>query len=156
MSESSSSSGPIDQCIERWHQHIAHQLPGGLDSVLHADVVFFSPVVFSPQEGRDVTKMYLTAAAQTLGGGNQSAQEQAKAKADGTAFRYTKQLLAGHQAVLEFETTLDGKSVNGVDIITCDDESMITEFKVMVRPLQAIQAVQQQMMTMLETMQADA
>ena len=54
--------------------------------------------------------------------------------------------------MLEFETSIEGKYVNGVDIITCDDDGMITEFKVMIRPLQAINLVHAQMKAMLETL----
>ena len=61
-------------------------------------------------------------------------------------------LRQGNQAMLEFETSIDGKYVNGVDIITCDDDGMITEFKVMIRPLQAINLVHEQMKAMLERM----
>jgi hypothetical protein len=71
----------------------------------------------------------------------------------GGGFRYTKKVLAGDTAVLEFETTVEGKYVNGVDIIRCDDEGKIVEFRVMIRPLQAVNAVHRQMAAMLETMQ---
>jgi hypothetical protein len=47
--------------------------------------------------------------------------------------------------VLEFETSVEGKYVNGVDIIRCDDAGRIIEFRVMMRPLQGIQAVHEQM-----------
>ena len=83
-------------------------------------------------------------------GGNLPVDERAAMEADGSSFRYTKQILDDHQAVLEFETTMDGIKVNGVDIITCDDDGMITEFKVMMRPLQAINAVHAEMKAMLE------
>ena len=63
-------------------------------------------------------------------------------------------MLAGDTAVLEFETTVEGKYVNGVDIIRCDDEGKIVEFRVMIRPLQAINLVHQQMGAMLESMKA--
>jgi hypothetical protein len=52
--------------------------------------------------------------------------------------------------MLEFETTMDGKYVNGVDIITCDDDGAIVEFKVMIRPLQAVNLVHGAMKAMLE------
>ena len=68
--------------------------------------------------------------------------------------RYTKKILSGQQAALEFETTVEGKVVNGIDIITCDAEGKITEFKVMIRPLQGVQAVHRQMKAMLESMQS--
>ena len=70
-------------------------------------------------------------------------------------FRYTKQLLCGHQAALEFETTMGDVSVNGVDLITCDDDGRIVEFKVMLRPLKALEAVRDRMAAMLETISAD-
>ncbi len=139
-------SDPIHTCMDRWHQHLNRQLPGGLDALLHEDCVFLSPIVFTPQEGREITKLYLGAAGNTLGG------DDAKVGDAGAGFGYTKQILDGNQAMLEFETSIDGKYVNGVDIITCDDESMITEFKVMIRPLQAVNLVHQQMKAMLEKM----
>ena len=125
---------PIDGCIARWHQHVHGTLPGGLDSLLHEECVFLSPIVFTPQRGREITKLYLRAAGNTLT----------------DAFRYTTEIRRGHHAMLEFETEVDGKYANGVDIITCDDDGMIVEFTVMMRPLQAIHAVHAQMKAMLE------
>ena len=131
----------IEQVVEKWERFLAGDLPGGLDELLADDVVFYSPVVFTPQRGKDVTTMYLQAAGQTLtGAGDQ-------------AFRYTKQVMAGDVAVLEFETSLDGKHVNGVDIIRCDDAGRIVEFRVMIRPLQAINAVHEAMRAMLASLQ---
>ena len=112
--------------------------------MLDDDVVFYSPIVYTPQRGRYITKMYLQAAGQTLPG--------EKSSSGGSAFRYTKQVLAGHTAVLEFETTVEGKYVNGVDIITCNEAGRIVEFRVMIRPLQAVNLVHQQMAAMLERM----
>ncbi len=123
----------IDDVIARWHRYMDGELPGGLDELLADDVVFYSPVVFTPQRGKEVTTAYLAAASRALGGGG------------GATFRYTKEVLSGDTAVLEFETTVEGKYVNGVDIITSDDTGRIVEFRVMIRPLQAIQAVHEQM-----------
>ena len=123
----------IDDVTERWHRYMRGELPGGLDELLHDDVVFYSPVVFTPQRGKPVTAQYLQAASRALAGG------------DGGPFRYTKQVLSGDTAVLEFETSVDGRYVNGVDIIRCDDAGRIVEFRVMLRPLQGIQAVHEQM-----------
>ncbi len=136
----------IERCIANWHDFLRGKLDGGLDALLHPDVVFLSPIVFTPQEGIDVTKLYLTAAGGTLGG------EPDEAGSGGGGFGYTKQILQGHHAMLEFETTVEGKYVNGVDIITCDDDGMITEFRVMIRPLQAINLVHAQMKAMLESL----
>ena len=149
----------IEATIERWHQHLRGELPGGLDELLHDDVVFLSPIVFSPQQGKDLTKLYLQAAGATLGGDPEpthpsTGDEEHDAPAVGGAFRYVAEVMSGNRAVLEFETKLDGKYLNGVDIITCDDDGKIVEFKVMIRPLQAINAVHAAMKAMLEQMQA--
>ncbi|MDH3295940.1 MAG: nuclear transport factor 2 family protein [Acidimicrobiia bacterium] len=146
---------PIHTCIANWHQLLHGEFPGGLDELLHDDVVFLSPVVFTPQVGKEITKLYLSAAGTTLSGGNslESAEvgdESGDSDTGSGGFRYTKEILSGHQAMLEFETTMDGKYVNGVDIITCDDEARIVEFRVMIRPLQAINLLHQQMKDMLE------
>jgi hypothetical protein len=109
--------------------------------LLADDVVFYSPIVYTPQRGKAVTTMYLRAAAQTLSGDPVHG-----------AFHYTKQVLTGDVAVLEFETTIVGKYVNGVDIIRCDDTGHIVEFRVMIRPLQAINAIHDQMSATLASM----
>ena len=127
----------IEDVVERWHRYMRGDLRGGLDGLLADEVVFYSPVVFTPQRGKEITTRYLEAAAASLAGDATGDPAQ--------AFRYTKQVLAGATAVLEFETTLNGKYVNGVDIISCDDAGRIVEFRVMMRPLQAIQAVHEEM-----------
>ncbi len=152
----------IEATMDKWHQHLRGQLPGGLDELLHEDCVFYSPVVFTPQRGKAITKMYLEAAGQALPGEPDGeatdgallgSGKSAGGKTEGS-FRYTKKILSGQQAALEFETTVEGKVVNGIDIITCDAEGKITEFKVMIRPLQGVQAVHRQMKAMLESMQS--
>lgn len=146
---------PIEQTIAKWHQHLRGELPGGLDELLHDDCVFWSPIVFTAQEGKEVTKLYLQAAGATLGDGPKPGGAEAKAgdAAVGPKFRYVAETMSGDRAVLEFETEMDGKYVNGVDIITCDADGKIIEFKVMLRPLQAINAVHAAMKAMLEQMQ---
>jgi len=144
----------IHEVIEKWHKHTKGQLPGGLDELLDDDVVFYSPIVYTPQRGKAITTMYLQAAGQTLPGepttapGSQLSGEPNSDK----SFHYTKQTVSGDTAVLEFETTVEGKYVNGVDIITCNDAGKIIEFRVMIRPLQAINLVHKQMGEMLATM----
>lgn len=165
-------SEPIHDVIERWHRHLQGDLPGGLDSLLAQDCVFVSPIVFSPQPGRDLTSMYLQAASRTLPG-DEATVALGERNADGSSgpgaidatapgaadeppgmFRYTKEVLSGNHAVLEFETTVEGTYVNGVDIITCDDAGLITEFRVMVRPLRAVNLLHAKMAEMLESMGA--
>jgi len=140
----------IDQVVAKWHLYMRGQLEGGLDSLLADDCVFYSPIVFTPQVGKEITKLYLMAASQTLPGDKKS-EPQETAEKDGK-FRYVKEVMSGNTAVLEFETTVEGKYANGVDIITCNEAGQIVEFKVMFRPLQAINAVHRQMGAMLEKM----
>ena len=139
----------IHQVIEQWHAHMSGELKNGLDVLLDDDVVFFSPIVYTPQVGKEITKMYLMAAGQTLHGEKTSSNESADAS---KKFRYTKEVLDGNTAVLEFETTIEGKYANGVDIITCNDAGKIIEFRVMMRPLQAINSIHKQMGEALERM----
>lgn len=145
----------IEETVVKWHQHLRGQLPGGLDELLHDDVVFVSPIVFTPQVGKAITKLYLEAAGQTLPG-DRPEGDAGMGSVPGDerpgGFRYTKEIVAGHHAVLEFETTVEGTYVNGVDIITCDDDAKIVEFRVMIRPLQAVNLVHRQMGAMLESM----
>jgi hypothetical protein len=131
----------IEKVVEIWREIVAGEQPEALGGLLADDVVFYSPIVYSPQHGKAVTTMYLSAAAQTLPGDPVHG-----------AFHYTKQVLDGDVALLEFETTVVGKYVNGVDIIRCDNAGHIVEFRVMIRPRQAINAVHDQMQAMLASM----
>ena len=144
-----SSSDPIFDVMDRWFQHLRGELEGGLDAILHEDCVFLSPVVYSPQVGREISKLYLSAAGNVLPGDDAADTPMGSDDRHGN-FGYTKKILQGHHAMLEFETTVDGIYVNGVDIITCDDDGWITEFKVMMRPHKALDVVKQQMMAMME------
>lgn len=139
----------IEQNMEKWNAHLKGELPGGLDELLHDDCVFYSPIVFSPQKGKTLTKMYLGAAGNTFSEGD---DKKAVGKPE-SKFKYIKKVLAGDHAVLEFESEIDGKYINGVDIISFNDEGKIVEFKVMIRPLQAINTMHEKMKAMLESMQ---
>nr|WP_240546770.1 nuclear transport factor 2 family protein [Alloalcanivorax xenomutans] len=107
----------------------------GLDAILADNVVFHSPVVHTPQEGKAITSLYLTAALRTL---------------NNEHFRYEREILDGNNAVLEFTTNLEGIHINGIDMIHCDDQGRIDDFKVMVRPLKAVNKIHQMMAAMLE------
>jgi hypothetical protein len=122
--------------IERWHAFLAggHD-PEVLDALLADDVVFYSPAVFSPQEGRAKTAMYLSAAAKVFGG---------------TDFHYVGEWFAGRSAVLEFAATIDGIYVNGVDMITWNEDERIVSFKVMMRPFKGLQAIMPRMAELLQ------
>ncbi|QFU77459.1 nuclear transport factor 2 family protein [Halioglobus maricola] len=123
-----------------WHEMLAAQDPSRLAEVIADDCDFVSPVLHTTQEGGELTKMYLTGAFHILGVGG--------------SFRYIKEVVSGNHAVLEFVTEVDGLTVNGVDIMTFDDEGKICEFKVMVRPLKALHLVKQKMADMLEQLSA--
>ncbi|MGL4573678.1 MAG: nuclear transport factor 2 family protein [Burkholderiaceae bacterium] len=121
--------------LAAWHRIVHERNPAGLDALLADQVVFHSPVVHTPQHGKAVTTQYLSAALQVFGG---------------PSFRYVREVAGSHDAVLEFEVEIDGITVNGVDMLTWDDAGKITQFKVMVRPLKAIQIIHQKMAEMLQ------
>lgn len=126
--------------LQLWHTCVTQRSGAALDQLLSEDVTFHSPVVHAPQRGRSLTKLYLTAALQVLG--NQS-------------FRYTKEVVREGIAVLEFETVVDDVTINGVDIISWNSDNKVFEFKVMVRPLKAINLLHQRMAAMLEAMKPE-
>ena len=147
----------IDQVVANWKLFLKGEFPGGLDELLHDDVVFYSPVVFTPQRGKDITKLYLSAAGSTFNEPDEDAPTTVHDE-DGSpktgAFKYVNEIVSGNSAMFEFETTMGGKYVNGIDLITCDEDGKIVEFKVMIRPLQAVNAVHQAMGAMLEQLSA--
>ena len=120
-----------------WHELIRTRDPLGLSQLLADDVVFRSPIVHTPQEGKARTTMYLTGAMHVIGN---------------DSFRYVREVVDGNNAVLEFMTTIDGIEVNGVDMIEFNDEGQIVDFKVMLRPMKGIQIVGQKMVEMLESL----
>lgn len=121
--------------IARWHQIVQDRNPAGLDSLLSDKVVFHSPVVHTPQAGKAVTTQYLAAAFRVF---------------FNETFRYVREVAGSRDAVLEFEVEIDGIHVNGVDMIEWDEEGKIVDFKVMLRPLKAINLIHQKMAAMLQ------
>jgi SnoaL-like domain len=109
--------------LEKWHDYVKSHDRAVLWDLLDPDVVFESPVVHTPQRGRDITFKYLSSVGEVLGG---------------SGFAFVREWRSDTSAVLEFETEIDGIRINGVDIITCGPDGRITHFKVMVRPLKAI------------------
>lgn len=123
-----------DNAVDRWHQLVRERNAAGIDALLADEVVFHSPVVHSPQVGRALTRMYLGAAMQVLAN---------------PTFRYVREVVGSHDAVLEFEVDVDGIVVNGVDMLRWNDAGLMTDFKVMVRPLKAITLLHQKMAALL-------
>lgn len=121
--------------IERWHQLVASGNPAGLEELIAEEAIFYSPVVHRPQEGKAITQLYLSAAFMVLFNGQ---------------FRYVREIIGERDAMLEFETEIDGITINGVDIIHWNEQDQISEFKVLIRPLKAILLVKDKMAAMLE------
>ena len=140
----------IEKTIENWHSFLRGDLE--LDDLLHKECVFLSPVVFKPLVGRELTKLYLNAAYSVFPGDEDEKEINSNSSKGSNSFKYTKYILDGNHAALEFETVVDGIEINGVDIITCDENNLITEFKVMIRPRKAVEKIQEQMVAMLESM----
>ena len=139
----------IEKTIENWHSFLRGDLE--LDDLIHEECIFFFPVVFKPLKGRELTKLYLNAAYKVFPG-DKGEQENNQSLTNSGSFNYTKYILNENHAALEFETIIDGIEINGIDIISCDDESLITEFKVMIRSKKAIDKIQSQMASMIENM----
>jgi hypothetical protein len=122
--------------IERWIDIIDNGRTDDLEALLAEDAVFYSPAVFTPQEGRDKTLAYLTAAVKLFGDSD---------------FRYVGQWFGDRSAVLEFVANIDGIHVNGVDLIRWNDDDKIVEFKVLLRPFKALQSVMPAMAQLLQS-----
>ena len=121
--------------LTRWHDYLKDHDRDALWNMLHEDAVFHSPVVHTPQEGRKIVFQYLAAADQVLGSEH---------------FRYVREFDLGTRAMLEFVSEIDGIHINGIDIIEWNEAGQIIDFKVMVRPLKAVNTLHAKMREMLE------
>lgn len=126
----------MNRGLAAWHRFMASGDPGLLADLLADEAVFHSPVVHTPQEGRDKVTQYLIAAGEVFG-------------AD-SGFRYLRELVDGPEVCLEFAADIEGVAINGIDLIRFDLEGRIVDFKVMVRPLKAIDLVRAKMAVRLE------
>ena len=126
-----------NQTIERWHALLADRDINRLDDVLAENAVFHSPVVHRQQEGRELVKFYLTGAFHVL---------------LNDSFHYVREVVGERDAVLEFVVEVDGLQVNGVDMIHWNEAGEIDDFKVMIRPLKAINLLHEKMRLMLESL----
>lgn len=121
--------------IQAWHALVRNRDMAALQRILADEVVFHSPVVHTPQRGKAITLQYLQGALQVL---------------NNASFRYEREIVGERDAVLEFSTEIDGILINGIDLIRWNDAGQITDFKVMVRPLKAINLLHQKMGAMLD------
>ncbi len=124
--------------LDTWHRLVRTHDPSGLDALLAEDAVFHSPIVHTPQRGRRLASLYLSAAFHVF---------------FNPTFSYVRQIVGPSDAVLEFQTEIDGILVNGVDLIKWNESGQIVDFKVMVRPLKAINLIHQRMAAMLQSIQ---
>jgi hypothetical protein len=124
------------QGVAAWH---AYMESGGDAELLSAqiaeDAVFHSPVVHSPQEGKAKVMLYLLSAAKVLGN---------------DSFSYVREIVEGNEALLEFTSEIDGIKINGIDLISFDDSGKIIDFKVMVRPVKAVNKLWEMMAAQLQ------
>jgi hypothetical protein len=121
--------------VAAWHRIVRERDAAGLDALLDDGIVFFSPVVHSPQRGKALATMYLGAALHEFGN---------------PTFHYVREIVGPGDAMLEFETEIDGVLVNGVDILKWNEAGRLVEFKVLLRPLKAIQLIHERMAAMLQ------
>lgn len=120
----------VPATIERWHRVALQNLPDEIPALLAEDAVFESPVVHTPQAGKAIVTKYLQSALKLL---------------NTQHFRYGEEWFGERSAVLEFFSEIDGIKINGVDLISWNEAGLITRFKVMVRPLKAINMLHQKM-----------
>ena len=125
---------PIDT-LATWHRLVQQHDATGLNDLLADNAVFHSPVVHTPQVGKAITTRYLAAAFHVF---------------FNETFRYVREVTGSQDAMLEFQVEIDGLTVNGVDMLTWNAAGQITDFKVMVRPLKAVNLIHQKMAAMLQ------
>ena len=131
----------VPAALADWHQVVRSRDPAALSALLDEAVVFHSPVVHTPQRGKAVTFQYLMGAMQVL---------------NNAQFRYEREIVGEHEALLEFSTEIDGIQINGIDLIRWNQAGRIVDFKVMVRPLKAVNLLHQRMGAMLEMLKQGA
>ena len=122
------------KALEKWHEMMKTGDTNLLNDLLAEEVVFHSPVVHTPQRGKKITKMYLSAASDVLGG---------------EGFNYVREVIGDGHFVLEFTKEIDGILINGIDMVSYNEDDQITDFKVMVRPLKAMNKLHEKMGEML-------
>ncbi|MEY3905257.1 MAG: hypothetical protein RIR59_80 [Pseudomonadota bacterium] len=126
---------------QKWHAVALSGDEAAIAGLLHDDAVFESPVVHTPQRGKPITLKYLASAGKVFGNGT---------------FHYVGEWTAPNSLILEFNAEIDGITIDGIDMITWDDAGLITNFKVMVRPLKAVNMLHQKMGEMLSRMSSAA
>ena len=128
----------MNKAVETWHRALETRDIGVLDDLIADDAVFHSPIVHTPQKGKPLVTLYLTGAFHVL---------------IDDSFHYVREIIDGNEALLEFKCKIDGIEINGVDLITSNDTGQIVDFKVLIRPLKAVNLLHQKMGEMLEQLE---
>ena len=139
------------EAVKIWHQAMKSKDASIWNELLDDDVVFHSPVVFTPQKGKKITMMYLMAATGVFGSANKISRLSESIQAE-SKFHYINEIVGETSALLEFESKIEGTYINGADLLKWNENNKLTEVKVMVRPLQAVNMLHQKMKAMLESM----
>lgn len=124
----------MENPISKWHQVVELRDYNLLKEILSENVIFYSPIIYTPQKGKSITLNYLVAASEVFNSSN---------------FKYTKEIINNKFASLEFKLTIDDTEINGIDLISWNEEGLITEFKVFIRPLQGVNLIHKLMQKML-------
>jgi hypothetical protein len=127
----------MENPISKWHEVVKLRDYNLLKEILDENVIFYSPVVYTPQKGKSITLNYLSAANEVFNSSN---------------FRYRKEIINDKSASLEFALTIDDTDINGIDLISWNDSGLITEFKVFIRPLQGVNLIHKLMQNMIENL----
>tara|TARA_B000000475_G_C15686172_1_gene320314 strand:+ start:113 stop:508 length:396 start_codon:yes stop_codon:yes gene_type:complete len=126
----------MENPIVKWHEVVKNRDYNLLESILADDIIFYSPVVYTPQKGKQLALQYLMAASEVF---------------NSSSFKYDKEVIGSSNASLEFSLTLDNTDINGIDLISWDESGKILEFKVFIRPLQGVNMIHKLMQGMLES-----
>ena len=143
--------GNIMEAVELWHRAMKAKDASIWEELLDEAVVFHSPVVFTPQKGKKITMIYLMAATGVFGSSNDITDLIANATTE-SKFHYINEIIGANSALLEFESEIEGTYINGADLLKWNENNQLTEVKVMVRPLQAVNMLHKKMQAMLESM----
>jgi hypothetical protein len=117
---------PLPQLLKQWYAAVATGDIGEIAALLAEDSVFISPAVHTPQAGKPLVTRYLGAAIDILNNPN---------------FRYVGEWTNERGAILEFETKIGEIVVNGIDMIHWNEAGLIDSFKVMIRPMKALNTI---------------
>lgn len=116
--------------LERWHHCVAHKDMSTLRQILHPEAVFRSPVAHRPYPGADAVILILSTVIEVF-----------------ENFTYHRGFVSddSRSVVLEFSAQVSGRDLKGIDMIRIDDDGLIVDFEVMIRPRSGLSALAEQM-----------